>query len=170
MTTTNVNIYALNYSELKTYLWAAAFVAGNIVLPQLFHLLPQGGMMFLPIYFFTLVGAYKYGWKVGLLVALCSPLVNSAFFGMPAAAMLPAILTKSVILALAAGFVAQRYQNATLPLLFAVVVLYQLLGGLGEWAMTGSLYAALQDIRLGIPGILLQIFGAYLLINYVIRK
>ena len=98
METTAVKLYSTGYREAKTYLAAALFVAGNIVLPQICHLVPQGGLRWLPIYFFTLVGAYKYGWRVGLLTALLSPVVNSALFGMPAAAMLPVILLKSVLL------------------------------------------------------------------------
>ena len=101
-----IKLYSLQYSDVKTYLMALVFVAGNIILPQLCHLIPQGGLIFLPIYFFTLVGAYKYGWKVGLLTAVFSPLLNSAFFGMPAVAVLPSILLKSVTLALAAGLIA----------------------------------------------------------------
>ena len=94
METTAVKLYSLDYRDAKTYLAAVLFVAGNIVLPQICHLVPQGGLRWLPIYFFTLVGAYKYGWRVGLLTAVLSPLVNSALFGMPAAAALPAILLK----------------------------------------------------------------------------
>ena len=62
METTAVKLYSTGYREAKTYLAAALFVAGNIVLPQICHLVPQGGLRWLPIYFFTLVGAYKYGW------------------------------------------------------------------------------------------------------------
>ena len=112
METTAVKLYSLDYRDAKTYLAAALFVAGNIVLPQICHLVPQGGLRWLPIYFFTLVGAYKYGWRVGLLTAVLSPLVNSALFGMPAAAALPAILLKSVLLAAAAGFAARRFAAA----------------------------------------------------------
>ena len=83
---TTVKLYTLGYSRVKTYVTALLFVAGNIVLPQLFHLVPQGGVTWLPIYFFTLVGAYKYGWKAGLLTAVLSPLLNSWWFGMPAPA------------------------------------------------------------------------------------
>ena len=103
---TTVKLYTLGYSRVKTYVTALLFVAGNIVLPQLFHLVPQGGVTWLPIYFFTLVGAYKYGWKAGLLTAVLSPLLNSWWFGMPAPAVLPAILLKSVLLAVGAGLVA----------------------------------------------------------------
>ena len=65
----------------------------------------------LPIYFFTLVGAYKYGWRTGLLTALASPLVNAALFGMPAVTALPAILVKSALLAGAAGYAARRFNR-----------------------------------------------------------
>lgn len=125
METTAVKLYSTGYREAKTYLAAALFVAGNIVLPQICHLVPQGGLRWLPIYFFTLVGAYKYGWRVGLLTAVLSPAVNSALFGMPAAAMLPVILLKSVLLAVAASLAAWRAGRVTLPLLAGVVLFYQ---------------------------------------------
>lgn len=157
----SIKLYTLSYSEAKTYWMALLFVAGNIALPQLCHLVPQGGLTWLPIYFFTLVGAYKYGWKVGLLTAIVSPLVNSMLFGMPAQAMLPAILMKSTLLAFAAGWMAQKFDKVTLLALLAVVLAYQCAGTLGEWIMTGSLHAALQDFRIGLPGMALQVFGGY---------
>ena len=163
---TTEKLYTLGFSRVMTYVTALLFVAGNIVLPQLFHLVPQGGVTWLPIYFFTLVGAYKYGWKAGLLTAVLSPLLNSWWFGMPAPAVLPAILLKSVLLAVGAGLVAARFQKVTLPLLLGVVLVYQLAGTLGEWALSGSLFTALQDFRIGIPGMLLQVVGGY----WVIRK
>ena len=112
MQTTSVKLYSLEYSEAKTYLAAALFLAGNIVLPQLFHTIRLGGPTWLPIYFFTLVGAYKYGWRAGLLTALASPVANALLFGMPAAAALPAIVLKSVLLAGAAGYAAARFRRA----------------------------------------------------------
>lgn len=160
-----VKLYSLQYCDVKTYLMAFVFIAGNIILPQLCHLIPQGGLIFLPIYFFTLIGAYKYGWKVGLLTAMFSPLINSAFFGMPAPAMLPAILLKSITLAIAAGVIANKTKRVTLLCVLAVVLVYQIVGAFGEWAMTGSLSAALQDFRIGVPGMLLQVFGGYLLLR-----
>mgnify|MGYP001400261040 CR=1 FL=1 len=163
-------LYKLQFTESKTYLWASAFVMGNILLPQLCHLIPQGGFIFLPIYFFTLIGAWKFGWRVGLLTAVFSPLVNSALFGMPMPAVVPIILVKSVLLALAAAFVAGRTRQATLPLILAVVAFYQIVGGLAEWMMTGSLAAAMQDIRIGMPGIVLQIVGCWFILNKLFRK
>lgn len=166
---TTVKLYDLGYTEAKTYLTAALFVAGNIALPQLFHLVPQGGVTWLPIYFFTLIGAYKYGWKTGLLTAVASPLVNSLMFGMPVFCLLPAILLKSVLLAVAAGYAAHRWQKVSLPLMLAVVLSDQVAGTFGEWLMEGSFYDAVQDFRIGVPGMLLQIFGGYLFIRYLIK-
>lgn len=167
---TTVKLYAYGYREVRTYLAASLFVLGNIALPQFFHLFPQGGVTWLPIYFFTLVGAYKYGWKVGLLTAVLSPLVNSALFGMPPATALPAILLKSGLLALAAGFTAHRYRKVSVYLLLVVVLSYQTIGTLGELIMKGNFYLAVQDFRIGIPGMLLQVFGGYFFINRLIRK
>jgi thiamine transporter ThiT len=101
-----VKLYSLNYSEAKTYFFALLFVVGNIILPQLCHLVPGGGLVWLPIYFFTLTAAYKYGLYAGLLTAILSPLVNSALFGMPAVELLPVILAKSTLLAGASAYAA----------------------------------------------------------------
>lgn len=170
MQTSTVNLYSPDYRQAKTYWIAALFAVGNIALPQLFHTVHMGGPAWLPIYFFTLVGAYKYGWRAGLLTALVSPAANTLLFGMPAVAALPAILLKSTLLALAAGWTAARFRRTSLLLLAGVVLTYQTLGTLGEWALTGDLYAAMQDFRIGLPGMLLQIFGGWAVIRFVIRK
>lgn len=170
MQTTTVKLYSLGYGDARTYLVALFFVLGNIALPQLFHLIPKGGVMWLPIYFFTLVGTYKYGWWVGLLTAVFSPLVNSALFGMPAVAALPAILLKSILLAVIGGHVASRYHKAPILLLLVVVLSYQIVGTLGEWAIKGDFYLAFQDFRIGVPGMLLQVFGGWVFINHLIRR
>lgn len=170
METSSVKLYSLEYNQTKTYFTAVLFIVGNIVLPQLCHLVSLGGPTWLPIYFFTLIGAYKYGWRVGLLTAFVSPVVNSVLFGMPTTAVLPAILLKSVILAGGAGFAAFRFQKASVLLLAVVVLFYQIVGTLGEWGMTGSFYAAAQDFRIGVPGMFVQVFGGWAVINYLIRK
>lgn len=165
-----VQLYCLSLREAKSYLVTMVFIVGNIVLPQLCHLMPQGGLIWLPIYFFTLVGAYKYGWQVGLFTAVASPIVNSLLFGMPGAAMVPIILIKSILLAVAAGLMAHYTKRVSLLSILAVVMIYQVLGGMAEWAMTGSLSAALQDFQLGLPGIIFQIIGGYLVIRYLLKN
>jgi hypothetical protein len=156
-----IKLYSLKAVELKTYIYASLFVAGNIILPQLCHLLPLGGQMLLPIYFFTLIAAYKYGFFTGLLTAVASPLINHALFGMPAAEMLTIILIKSALLAIAASYMAQHTKQIKIGSLLLVIVFYQGIGMMAEFALTGSFMAAIQDIRLGFPGMILQLVGGY---------
>lgn len=165
METNTFRLYSLSYREARTYLLASLFVVGNLLLPQLAHLVPQGGLIFLPIYFFTLIGAFKYGWQVGLLTAVLSPVVNYLLFGMPPLAVLPAILIKSVLLAVSASLAATYFKRLSVVVLLLVVVAYQFTGTLFEWGLTGSIYTALQDFRLGIPGMFIQVFGGYLLLK-----
>ena len=177
MQTTTAKLYSLEYNNARTYGFSALFIAGNILLPQLCHTIHLGGPMLLPIYFFTLIGAYKYGAKVGLLTALLSPIINSAFFGMPPVAALPMIVMKgvllacaaSILLAAAAGYAAYRFGKISLLILTGVVLSYQVAGSLVEWAIAGNFFTAIQDFRIGIPGMLLQIFGGYIVLKLMTK-
>lgn len=160
-------VRSLSYSDAQTYAWSAVFVVCNIVLPQLCHLVPGGGLIWLPIYFFTLVAAYKFGFAAGLLTAVLSPVVNNLMFGMPPASVLPVILAKSVLLAAAAAFFARKAGRVALWAVAASVVAYQAVGTMVEWGMSGSLSVALQDILIGWPGILMQVFGGYLAMRLI---
>lgn len=165
-----LKLYTLQFKEARTYLFAILFITGNIVLPQLCHLVPNGGHIWLPIYFFTLIGAYKYGMKVGLLTAIFSPLVNSVLFHMPSIAVLPSILLKGVLLAIAAGWCAKRYQKVSLGILLLVVLFYQVVGSLGECLIEGSWAAGLTDFKMGLPGMALQVVGGYLVIGQLFKN
>ncbi len=160
----SVNTY--NFTSLRTYVAAAIFVVGNIVVPQLCHLIPNGGLIFLPIYFFTLVGAFKCGWKVGLLTAILSPVVNCLLFGMPPVASLPAILIKSVALVLAVALVSRKMGFSIWSVAIAVIS-YQIVGMAAEFLMDFNFMHALQDVRIGWPGILIQIVGGWALLKAI---
>ncbi|WP_187367593.1 ECF transporter S component [Bacteroides bouchesdurhonensis] len=166
---TSAKLYSLNYSNVKTYLFVLLFVAGNIALPQLCHLVPFGGPTLLPIYFFTLIASYKYGFRVGLLTAILSPVINHLLFAMPAAAVLPAILIKSTLLAGAAAIAARTVKSASLLAILGVVLSYQIIGTAFEWILVRDFYAAAQDFRMGIPGMLIQWFGGYALLKAIAK-
>lgn len=155
----------LSIKELRTWMFITLFLVGNLLLPQLCHFIPNGGLMFLPIYFFTLIAAYKFGLKVGLLTAVLSPLVNSLLFGMPIVAMLPIILTKSVLLAVFASIVARRSKSVSILLLALVVLGYQLIGGVIEGLMAQNLMAGIQDFRIGFPGLMVQMLGGWMVLK-----
>ncbi len=165
MTATNFQPLNLKLTDTKTYLFVFVFVAGNIFLPQLCHLIPSGGLIFLPVYFFTLIASYKFGLKAGLITALFSPVLNAVLTGMPPMVALPVILLKSSLLALAAAYVANSFKKVSIVLLILVVLSYQMAGSLAEWAITQSFAKAIQDITVGIPGMLIQIIGGWFLLK-----
>ena len=160
-------LYTLNFDEVKTYLWAMVFVACNLVLPQVFHLIPQGGIIFSPLSLVILAGAYKFGWKTGLLAALLSPVVNHLLTGMPAAEVMPVMALKLAVLAMVAGLAAQHFKTVSLQLLIGVVLVSKAIGCLGEFALTGGIDATIADFTIGWPGLLLQVFGAWLILKFV---
>ncbi|MDR0962858.1 MAG: ECF transporter S component [Mediterranea sp.] len=166
---TPVKLYSLPFANVRTYLFASLFVVGNILLPQLCHLVPMGGQTLLPIYFFTLIAAYKFGFRVGLLTALLSPLINHWLFGMPPIAVLPAILIKSGLLAAAAAYAARLTGKVSLTALLAVILTYQVVGTLAEWALTGSFMLAVQDFRIALPGMLIQWFGGFAVLKLLAK-
>ena len=166
---TPFNPLRLSLINSRTYLFALIFVAGNLLMPQLVHTVPKGGLIFLPIYFFTLIAGYKFGFKVGLLTALLSPLVNHVLFGMPPMAVLPIILIKSVLLAFIASAVANKYRKVSVFHLLLVVLAYQVIGSLIEWAITQSFAAAIQDFTIGLPGMLIQIVVGWIILKMLAK-
>ena len=65
---------------------------------------------------------------------------------------------------------AAKYRKATLLMLLAAVFGYQIAGTVGEWIIKNDLYSALQDFRIGVAGMLLQVFGGCIVINKLIDK
>lgn len=164
---TKARLFTLNYDEARTYLWAAVFVACNFVLPHVFHLIPQGGIIFAPLSLVILASAYKFGWKVGLLAAVASPLLNHLLTGQPAWGVLQVMTLKLVVLALVAGLTAQHFKKVSLLLLVGVVLVAEILGGLGELALSGGVAVTIQDFTTGWPGLLLQVVGTWLFCKYL---
>ena len=165
MMETSIKLYSLSYNEIRTYLMATVFVACNIALPQLFHLIPQGGIIFAPLSLVILAGAYKLGWRTALLAAVASPIVNHLLFGQPAAEVMPLMAVKLSLLAVIAGLTAQYFKKVNILLLAGIVLAAEILGGLIELAFTGGIAATIADFIIGWPGLLLQVLGTYLILQ-----
>jgi len=165
-----IEIKSLKFTESRTWLFALLFIVGNILLPALVHTIPGGGPTWLPIYFFTLVGAYLYGWRVGLLTAILSPLVNNVLTGMPASTILPAIMIKSTLLSFAASLAARKFGRVSLVAIAIVIMAYQTVGSLIEWGITQDASMALQDVAVAWPGMLFQLVAGWIVISLLSRR
>jgi len=146
----------LSFKDHSLYLWSALFIAGNVLLPQLAHMVPDGGKIFLPIMFFTLIAAARFGIRCGLLTAILSPLVSAALFGMPAGVMLGACVLKSVLIATAIGLWQYKKLSFSILNIVLLVVGYQIAGFAIEGALFFGYQAAWADLLISWPGALLQ--------------
>ncbi|HTH13928.1 MAG TPA: ECF transporter S component [Spirochaetia bacterium] len=151
----------LRWSDAKLYLFSALFAAGNLLVPLAVHTIPEGGAIFLPLFFFTLVAGWQFGWGAGLVVALASPLLNTFFTGMPTWAMLPVVLTKSLVLGLAAAALSRATKAISLGGIALAVVGMQAAGFLAERVVGMPLAASNHLFLIAVPGMLIMVFGGW---------
>jgi len=163
------NIYQLNleFMNWRYYVFTLVFISGNLFFPWLAHKFPLGGPMFLPIYFFVLIGAYKFGWRVGIATAILSPLTNHLLTGMPQAVMLPTIFVKGLSMAILAAYIAQKTRKISFLNLAIIIIGYQGIGMLFEGIYTKSIAKAFQDIIIGYPGLIIQLVVGYFVIWFL---
>ncbi|SDZ15948.1 hypothetical protein SAMN05444418_12022 [Bacteroides uniformis] len=62
------------------------------------------------------------------------------------------------------------YNWVSLLALLGVILSYQIIGTAFEWALCGNFFLAVQDFRMGIPGMLIQWFGGYALLKAIAKK
>ena len=158
----------LSIRDARLYVFAAVFTAGNLIAPALVHSIPKGGFIFLPIFFFTLVAAYRFGFAAGALTGLASPILNYALTGMPPQSELFTVVAQSVLLAAIATALAARVGLAVWPLLVAAVAM-QLAGFAIDVVRGGTVSAGLDVLRLGIPGVVLMVAGGYFALRLLDR-
>lgn len=154
-------------AEYKTYLLSLLFVISGVATPYVLHHFNLAGQIFLPIYFFILIGAYKFGWRVGIITAISTPLLSFVLSGMPTMSILPFVITKGCLLALIAGFTASKLGKLSILSILSVVFGYQLLGFVIVCLFTHNINLALMDLRTGYPGLLLQAIGGYALLTFI---
>ena len=67
------------------------------------------------------------------------------------------------------GYCTKRFSVTSLLQKKNVILLQEEPFALGEWAMVGSFFRAVQDFRIGVPGMGLQVAGGYLLLKYSLQ-
>ena len=86
----------LKFSDFRLYTYVGIFVALDVAIPWLCHIIhPLTGPMFLPMFFFVLLAGVLFGWRAGVLVGLLTPLVSYGISGMPLPQVLPRIITEA---------------------------------------------------------------------------
>lgn len=157
---------SLSFADLKLYFFGALFVAGNVALPSIFHRFGMAGQVFLPLYFFSLVGGLMFGWRCGLLTGIFSPLVSFWLSGMPPIVILPFVILKSALLGTTSGALA-TVRPTRFPLLTALlaIVTAQLVGTAALFFKFHNLKQSTLDLAVGYPGLILQMIAAPLVVK-----
>ena len=158
----------LGLGDVRLYIATSAMVLGNVLLPYAVHRIPDGGRIFLPIFFFTLIAGWRFGAAAGILTGLLSPLANHVLTGMPPTPTLQPIMVQSALLGILAGIAASRSHKLSLPILALVVLLHQTLILLPQLLRAG-LQPTLASLELRVPGVLLQILGGFALLWFMGR-
>lgn len=146
----------LSPGKVSTYLWATAFVAGNVILPQICHAVNLGGKAFLPIMLFTVIGAARYGLTTGLLTAVLSPLVSTAITGMPSGAMLASVIVSSLLIVAVIGTWRELRGTFSILSVIALIAVCQGASFIINGAFIFGFAEAWGNLLMSWPGILIQ--------------
>ena len=161
---------ALEFRHADTYIRTAVFVAASVILPQICHAFGISGQIFIPIMFFALFAAIRFGLVCGLLTAVFSPIVSFFISGMPEAVMLPVIVVKSAVLATVLGGGIAKTGRLNFLGVLAALISYQAVGFLLQSVMTGDFTAAWNAVAISWPGMLIQFVTGSFMAWLIFRK
>lgn len=146
---------------------AALLLAVGLVIPQLFHGVPQGGNIFLPMHIPVLLAGFLLGPAYGLGLGAALPLLSSLVLGMPPLARLPFMVGELMAYGLASGLFYRRLRGVKggilLTLLAAMVsgrAVYALLLAGATYLLhieCGGVVAVVTATVTGVPGLVIQL-------------
>lgn len=161
----------LRFTDIRSFIIVAAFIALDVLVPRLFHSFHLAGATYLPMHIFVLMAGLLFGWRAGLVVGLLTPVSSYAVSQMPIAAILPQVTVELAAYGLIAGLLREKLNlkpvwsllgamvAGRLALLVTVSVVYLAAGSvsspLGAAATPWS--AVISAMRQGLPGILIQL-------------
>lgn len=122
----------LRYEDVRSYVFTVGLVALGVFAPWTCHQFHLAGPTFLPMQFFVLLAGLMFGWRVGLVVGLLTPLTSYAISGMPVLNVLPQVAVELSSYGVIAGLLREKLN---------LRVIWSLLG-----AMVGGRLALLMAI------------------------
>ena len=164
--------FQYSLKNIKLYLFVFAFTIGNVLLPMAIHTIPDGGKIFQPLLFFTLVAAYSEGFLAGVMVAIASPFFNYFLTGMPVLEMIPAVLFKSLLVACLAAYISIHLRKINVIAIGLILIVMQVLGGIFDYFISGCNARAFHYMIIGFPGLIVMLAGGYAMLRFIasIRK
>jgi niacin transporter len=153
--------------SIKKMVIVALFIALGIVLPMVFHSIPNAGRIFLPMHIPILLCGIICGFPYGLICGIITPLLSSTLTGMPPAAMLPSMICELAAYGTVSSFLIRHvrlnnlYANIYISLIGAMLfgrvffgILNAFIFSAGSYSMQIWLTAAFVT---ALPGVVIQI-------------
>lgn len=94
-------------NQTKHMVLTAMCIALGVVLPIVFHSIPNAGSIFLPMHIPVLMCGLLCGWPYGFACGIFAPFLSSVITGMPPMGYLPSMLCELATYGLVAGLLAQ---------------------------------------------------------------
>ncbi len=153
--------HILTFSDFRLYVYVSLFVALDVSVPWLCHIIhPLAGPTFLPLFFFVLLAGILFGWRAGILVGMLTPLMSYGLAGMPLPQVLPRIIAEATAYGLTVGLLRGYFRFGVITSLVGAIIA----GRLAAFALMAltldlshSTNLAWQAIKTGWPGMILQL-------------
>ena len=165
--------------QTRKLVTAALLIAVGLVIPQLFHGVPQGGNIFLPMHIPVLLAGFLLGPAYGLWIGAALPVVSSLVMNMPPPARLPFMVGELLTYGLVSGLLYRRLREVKggipITLVAAMVAgraMYALLLAGATYLLhveCGGVIAAVTATVTGVPGIIIQLVLAPTLV-YALKR
>jgi len=171
----------LKWSDVRTYIFICCFVTLGVLVPWILHHFYLAGPTFLPMPYLVLMAGLLFGWRVGLITGLFTPLASYTISGMPVVSVLPQIVVELSTYGLIAGLLRDKLNLRVLWSLLGAMVVGRLALLMAGWIAsivighsyspigveTGPLQVLWAVIKQGWPGILIQLVTIPIIIFFV---
>lgn len=156
-------------SNLNLALFTVIFIALDVLLPFIFHQFGISGQIFLPMHFLILIAALLFGWRIGLMVGLFTPIISYFISGMPLLPILPLVTIEVASYGLFAGFLREKFKlNLILSLILSMISGRLLLGlAVVILGMPDPIDHVLNVVKTGLPGTLIQLALVPLIVKFL---
>ncbi len=94
----------MKFSPVKKLVFSALCAALCVVLPMVFHVIPNAGSVFLPMHIPVLLCGMLCGWPYGFGCGLLGPLLSSLLTKMPPMAVLPSMMIECAVYGALSGW------------------------------------------------------------------
>ncbi len=98
-------------SHTRKTVFTAMSIALCVVLPTVFHMIPNAGSILLPMHIPVLLCGMICGWPYGAACGLLGPLLSSILTQMPPVAILPSMMVECAVYGAVSGLMMQLLPN-----------------------------------------------------------